>query len=215
MDIIRKEWLLMIILVLPIMYLIYLWPEMPERIPFRWDFEGNVIKTGSKYTGATICTLAPLATYIVLTLAPYIDPKKRLMYMGSKFYKLKVIISLAMTFVSGLVLYQMKNGTDSYDIRAMLIGIGLLIGLIGNYLKTIKPNYFIGIRTPWTLEDENIWKNVHVTAGRIWFIGGLGIVGSVIIMNSQMYKYILGIIITIIMLVPILHSFFLYKKKHS
>ena len=94
--------------------------------------------------------------------------------------------------------------------------IGAFDAVFGNYLQTVKPNYFIGIRTPWTLENEQTWRSTHRMAGRIWMVGGL----LIIILSLVLTNYVtLGIIFTtitfILVIVPVIYSYIQFKKIHS
>jgi len=93
--------------------------------------------------------------------------------------------------------------------------IGALYAILGNYFQTLKPNYFIGIRTPWTLENEQIWKKTHRLAGRLWIAGGLLTIIISFLINSNLVLVIFfGIITTIIVLVPIVFSYTEFQKTH-
>ncbi|MEC8832569.1 MAG: SdpI family protein, partial [Bacteroidota bacterium] len=88
----------------------------------------------------------------------------------------------------------------------------VLFIIFGNYFKTIKANYFIGIRTPWTLENESVWKETHKLGGKIWFAGGLLIILSSLIFNEKINIIIYMSCIAIMVLVPVIYSYLLFKK---
>jgi uncharacterized membrane protein len=90
--------------------------------------------------------------------------------------------------------------------------IGLLFVFLGNYFKTIKPNYFIGIKTPWTLENETVWKETHSLAGKMWFVGGLIIVFSSLILSKEANFTLFTVITVIIALVPVIYSYIFFKQ---
>ncbi|MBU2525399.1 MAG: SdpI family protein [Bacteroidetes bacterium] len=207
----KKDWLLLLFLLLAIVYLFFIWSELPKKVPISWDYEGRITQYGSKYTFPIFFVLMPIVIYALLSLAPYIDPKMKLMQMGAKYLKLKVIISLFMVSLSVLFLYQIQRENLYFNSSFIFIGIGLLISLLGNYFKTIKPNYFIGIRTPWTLEDEIVWKKVHHTAGILWFVAGILIVLLALSIDLDVFQYILPAIVMVIALAPVIQSFILFK----
>jgi len=111
------------------------------------------------------------------------------------------------------ILYSAKTqslfGPDS-----PIILIGLLFTIIGNYMPSIKPNYFIGIRTPWTLENEMVWTKTHQLAGKLWFPAGLIVILlSLTIRDHQLMHVIFLSITAIIALVPIVYSYIIFKKS--
>ena len=130
--------------------------------------------------------------------------------MGAKYNQLKTLVILLMTLMSLFILYNSKNQPTASPNYIIPI-LGVLFIVFGNYFKTIKANYFIGIRTPWTLENENVWKKTHTMAGKLWFIAGLIIVlGSVILEPQNNLKFAL-FITTLIIIIPLIYSYMVYK----
>ena len=91
------------------------------------------------------------------------------------------------------------------------IGLGLLFMILGNYLPKVKANYFIGIRTPWTLANETVWVKTHRFGGKVFFIGGAMLIVSAFI-PSSFRVFLLISSIVFIAIVPMVYSYFVYKK---
>ena len=89
--------------------------------------------------------------------------------MGNKLNYLRFALSLFMSAIAVFIIYSVQQSQSKPTFIFILIG--LLFTILGNYFKTIKPNYFIGIRTPWTLENEDVWKKTHLLGGKLWFVG--------------------------------------------
>jgi len=83
---------------------------------------------------------------------------------------------------------------------------------LGNYFKVIKQNYFLGIKTPWTLESEEVWKLTHILAGKLWIVGGLLIVISSLVIPENINFYFFISITAIISIVPIVYSYLIFMK---
>ena len=118
-----------------------------------------------------------------------------------------------------------KKGSEQYEALKKIdfsVGEGEFVGImgpsgsgkttLGNYFKTIKPNYFIGIRTPWTLENEEVWKKTHLFGGKLWFIGGLLIFILSLIIPDNYSFYVLITVTVIISILPIIYSYLEFKK---
>lgn len=87
--------------------------------------------------------------------------------------------------------------------------------MLGNYFQTVRPNYFIGIRTPWTLENEQVWKNTHRLGGKIWIVGGILIaILAVLIKNNHLFYIIFGVILAFMVVVPTIFSYTEFKKSN-
>ena len=208
---IKKEFPLFIIVLIPFIYLAYIWNSLPETVPTHWNYKGEIDGWGKKSSLILITFLLTGLTYLLFTLIPFIDPKKKIQAMGSKFYNLKFLMTLFMSALAVFILYSVKEQSITNP-AFIILAIGLLYIILGNYMKTIKANYFIGFRMPWTLENETVWKKTHTLAGKLWFIGGLIIIISSLTVDKN-FNGILFISVTIaITIIPIIYSFLEFKK---
>ena len=209
---IKKELPLIAIVLLPFLYLAYIWNQLPEKVPVHWNVKGEIDRYGDKIELMLIPILLPLLIYVIFLVVPRIDPKKKLNKMGNKLQTLKVLMTTFMSILALFIIYSAKN--QSFDnSNYLVISIGILYIILGNYFKTIKANYFIGIRTPWTLESESVWKETHKLGGKLWFIGGIIVVISSFILEKQLNFRVFLIITTIIAIVPIVYSYLLFRKN--
>ncbi len=196
----------MLLVAIPFIYLAMIWSSLPEKVPMHWNIRGEIDRWGNKSELILIPVLLPLLTYIMMRLIPVIDPKKNITKMGAKYDQLKFILIAFMSGLAVYIIYATKIQSIG-NFSSFLIVSGFLIMIIGNYFKTIKPNYFIGIRTPWTLEHESVWKATHLLGGKLWFAGGLIIILlSLFLDNTKLLPFfftILGIII----LIPLIYSY--------
>jgi uncharacterized membrane protein len=207
----RKELPIIGIVLIPFVYLAFLWNTLPEKVPTHWNYKGEIDRWGDKYSLIGLLFLLPVLTYLLLLIIPKIDPKKRIGIMGGKYYQLKFIIVLLMSLLSLFILYLTKNQSISNP-NLIFALIGILIVVMGNYFKVIQPNYFLGIRTPWTLENKEVWKSTHTFASKLWFIGGLLIIIGGIILPDEFFLVVFLSIIALIVIVPIVYSYFKFKE---
>jgi len=131
--------------------------------------------------------------------------------MGGKYNQFKFILVAFMSVVVLVVMYISKNQKLSNP-NMIVILVGILFVFMGNYFKVIKQNYFIGIKTPWTLENEEVWKLTHLLAGKMWVIGGIVIVICSLVLPENINFYFLISITAVISIVPIVYSYLIYKK---
>lgn len=207
-----RELSLIAIVSLPFIYLAYVWNQLPEKVPVHWSFNGEVNRYGNKIELILIPFLLPFLIYILLTFIPKIDPKNKLNNMGNKLPMLKTLLTTLMSLLALYIIYSAKNHSFSNP-NLITSLIGILYILLGNYSQTFKPNYFIGIRTPWTLESEQVWKATHKLGGKIWFIGGIIVVLSSLFLNKSLNSNLFLVITLIIALVPVLYSYLLFQKQ--
>ena len=208
----KKELPLLTIVLLPFVYLAYIWQSLPEKIPMHWNVNGAVTRYGEKIELIIIPVLLPLFTYVVFLLIPKIDPKNNLNNMGNKLKNIKFLITTIMSIMAVYIIYKATNNTYT-RINYLVFLIGVLYTVSGNYLKTIKSNYFIGIKTPWTLENKLVWKKTHKWAGQLWLVGGVIVVVASLTMQKKI-GFILFLIITgVISILPVVYSYLIFKKE--
>lgn len=199
------------IVLIPFAYLAIIWDTLPQQVPMHWNAAGQIDRYGDKAESLLIPFLLPLLTYLIFTLSPLIDPKGKFGKMGNKLAGLKFLVTLLMSALAVFILHSMKNGATQ-DNNYIILFTGILFSIMGNYFKTIQANYFIGIRTPWTLENETVWKETHKMAGTLWFAGGLVIAAlSFVLPQAAMLAVFLSIT-AIISVAPIVFSYLKFRK---
>lgn len=207
----KNEIPLIAIVSLPFIYLAYIWNELPEKVPMHWNIKGEIDRFGEKSELLLIPILLPLLVYIIFLIVPKIDPKNKISKMGNKYQHIKILLTTFMSILALFIIYTAKNQSFANPNYVVLL-VGILYIILGNYFKTIKANYFIGIRTPWTLENETVWKETHKLGGKMWFVGGIIVVISSLILEKQLNFTIFMIITGIITIIPIAYSYFKFKK---
>ena len=209
MEKFKKEIPFIAVALLPFVYLAYIWNELPKEVPMHWNATGEIERWGDKSELFMMLFMLTGITYFVFLIIPYIDPKQKLQNMGNKLNNLRLILALFMSALAIYILYSVQQKTSNPVLIFPLVG--LLFAFLGNYFKTIKPNYFIGIRTPWTLENEEVWKKTHLIGRKLWFVGGLLMALTFVLPNKiQIYTFLA--IAAVITIVPIVYSYLEFKK---
>lgn len=207
----KKELPLIGIVLLPFIYLAYVWNDLPERVPMHYNIKGEIDRYGDKSELLIIPFIMPVLIYIIFLVVPKIDPKNKLQQMGNKFQTIKVLLTTFMSVLALYIIYSTKNASLSNP-NYILFFIGALYVILGNYFKTIKANYFIGIKTPWTLENETVWKDTHKLGGKLWFAGGLIIILGCLILNPKTNFIFFMTITLIISVIPVVYSYKRFKQ---
>lgn len=207
----KKEWPLLLLVAVPFAYLGLIWNDLPEQVPLHWNLQGEVDRWGSRSELWLIPVVTTVLIYIIFLLVPHIDPKKRIAEMGSKYTQLKFLMVAAMAALAVVILHMTESG-GSASATPVLVVVGLLMAVLGNYMKTIKPNYFIGIRTPWTLESPEVWSRTHRLGGMLFFLGGLLMIAVALLLDSAAAFHATIIMAVTVSLVTILYSYLIYRR---
>jgi len=209
-----KELILWIIIIIPFVYLAMVWKNLPARVPTHFDLAGNPNDWSDKTSLPAMIGAMGIGSYLLMLFIPYFDPKKKIAQMGEKYYSLRLIMTLFMSAISFYLLYVSNKGEINPNLLIAMIGAFYVV--LGNYLQSVKPNYFIGIRTPWTLENEETWRKTHRLGGKLMLIGGLlTMIIAFVVKNNTFLAISFGTVTAIASLVPILFSFIEFRKIHK
>ena len=209
----KNELPILMVAILPLVYLGAIWSSLPETVPIHWNIHGEIDGIGKRERLLWIPFLLPVLTYLIFLIAPLIDPKRRLKNMGDKLLKLKFAVTFIMSVLAVFILYSSKQEALSPNRITMLLGA--LFTVLGNFFPTIKPNYFIGIRVPWTLNDDDNWKQTHQFAGKIWIAGGILIIVSSLFIRPDINNMGSFGITLLIAVIPMIYSFRLYRLNKN
>ena len=195
-----------ILTLLPILAGVVLWNQLPEQMPTHWNAAGEVDGWSSKPFAVFGLPLILVAAQWLCVLATTTDPKRQ--NHSEKIYHLVFWIMPVLSIVLHAVTYMTVLGVGVRMEMVMPIFMGLLFVIIGNYLPKCKQSYTIGIKIPWTLNNEENWNKTHRLAGWVWVIGGIAIM-----LTGFFGGFVAFFVITLVMvLVPAIYSYLLHRK---
>jgi len=183
------ELLILTIIIIPVAYLLAIWAELPEEVPMHWNAKGQIDRYGSKNELVGLLLMLNLPLYFILKYAPKMDPKKKI--SESQLAGLRLVMHLFMSALALFILYSTKKAEMSSPFGIISL-VGLLFAGLGWYFARLKPNYFIGIRTPWTLESEEVWTRTHKASAPVWMIGGIFMAIAPLVVESASVYIVLG-----------------------
>ncbi|ACL69037.1 SdpI family protein [Halothermothrix orenii] len=205
---IKRDIFAIFILLVGVGFALASYPKIPDKVPIQWGLDGNVNSYANKFPGAFWGVFAALGIYIFFYLQLIIDPlKKNYERFKDKYWIIRditVAIFVSLNFMSIFwSLGYMKNN------NIIILLISILIIAIGNYMPTFKKNWFLGIKTPWTLSSEEVWNKTHRLGGKLFVLSGL--IGLIEILFFDSSKIFLGsLILTGVLCLA--YSFIVYKK---
>ncbi|MGZ8522955.1 MAG: SdpI family protein [Chitinophagaceae bacterium] len=206
------------IAIIPLLYLFIIWETLPGKIAMHFDLQGKPDRYGDKSAlllmVAILCVVS-IGLFFLLSNIYRIDPKKYAAENKDRLVRMAFIISIFMSALSCFIIYSSVKEGFELGIRYVFASVGLLICLLGNYMHTIKPNYFAGFRLPWTLNNEENWRKTHLLGGKLWFAGGLVIAIVCIFLPDQLAGVIFMILMFILVLIPVIYSYRMYKNNNE
>lgn len=212
---IKTEWLPLVLILISLGLAVYFQAHFPARVPTHWGINGEVNGHSSKTFGAWFLPILLIGLYLLFLVLPYIDPKKEQYSKFSKAYQ--GIKNLILSFLFIIYVFTGLAGLG-YDFPVGLIlpiGVGLLFVGIGYFIKSVEQNWWVGVRTPWTLESPTVWKKTNDLMSRMMLVGGVLLAACALPIND-VYKVSLFIAaLVLIAVVPIVYSYFIYKAEQK
>ncbi len=154
------------------------WSSAPEQIPVHWDISGRVDRYGGKFEGLLLLPLLALGLYLLLLFLPRIDPRRsNYARFRNAYLTVRVAILVFIALIYGFMLLWLGGIrlNPSVVVPAM---IGVLFVALGIPMGKIRPNWFVGIRTPWTLTSELSWRKTHRLGRWVFILAGVVFLAS-------------------------------------
>ncbi|MEK4716714.1 MULTISPECIES: SdpI family protein [Priestia] len=187
-------------------------PHLPATMPIHWGANGEADGFATKINAMILTVGIMVLIYFIIAFVPRIDPRKENYKYFSKTYNILLNAVLLLFFFVNMSTILQGLGYNVPMSYIAPIMAGLVFIIIGNYLQRVRSNYFMGIRTPWTLSNENVWKKTHRLSGKIFFIGGLLILISAFLPDGYKSVIMWGSIVLCVA-IPYLYSYLAYKKE--
>lgn len=190
----------------------YFYTHFPAVVVSHWNFAGQPDGYSGKVSGAFAIPALISGMYLLFIFLPYLDPKGEKYQNFSKIYLLFRNLILLML----LIVYLASGAYNlGYYVNIQLIVptlVGLLFIILGNYMGKIKSNWFVGVRTPWTMSSENVWNKTQSFGGKMMILFGL------LIIITPLLPKILGIIVFVLGIIAVsfgsvIYSYLLYRKE--
>lgn len=213
-KILKRDWYILLIVAAGFLLGAIFYQRMPARVPIHWDAQGHVNGYGSRFVGAFFSPLLSLGIYLLMLAAPYIDPR------GSNYEKFKGSYQLIKCLVMVLLLFiYICASLAAIGVRINIalvasVGISFLFIVLGNVMGRIRFNYFVGIRTPWTLSNEEVWRKTHRFGGPVWVVGGV-VSLLVAVLSGGAAIWAIVVITCVIAFIPILYSYLVFRNIHK
>lgn len=190
-----------------------LWGQLPDQMASHWNVHDQVDGYMPKIWGVFMLPLITLAMLVLFLVIPAVDPLKANIAKFRESFNLFIVLMVAfMVYIHGLTLAWSLGYTSFKMSGAMLPAIGLLFVFIGFMMRQAKRNFFIGIRTPWTLSSDTVWNETHRVGALLFMISGaLAFVGGFFGGTTAFWLMFIPIIASTIFL--LIYSYVLYQRE--
>jgi uncharacterized membrane protein len=190
-----------------------LWNRLPDQMASHWNVNDQVDGYMSKFWGVFLMPVITLGMFLLFLVIPNIDPLKANIAQFREAFNLFIALIVAfMVYIHALTLLWSLGYTGFGMSRAMLPALGVLFIFVGYMLRKAKRNFFIGIRTPWTLSSDRVWDETHRIGAMLFTISGmLALLGSFFGGMTAFVMIMVPMLGSTIFLV--IYSYILYQKE--
>lgn len=189
----------------------YFYPQMPDRVASHWNVRGEVDGYMSKFWGLFLMPIVSIGLLLLFILIPKVDPLKENIEKFRKHFNDFMVLMIVFLFYIYLLTLAWNVGLRFDMSRAIIPAMGLLFYYIGTLLANSKRNWFIGIKTPWTLSSDKVWEETHRIGGKLFKLAGM-----ITILGLFFLKWLLWFVAVPVILVALytsIYSYFVYQKE--
>lgn len=196
-----------VVILIPIIIGMILWNQLPDTIATHWGVNNQPNGFSSKIFAVFGMPAVLLGIHWLCMIATTFDKKSK--NMNPKVLSLVLWICPALSLLMSAIVYLTALGKEIKVGFIVILFMGLLFIIIGNYLPKCKQSYTMGIKLPWTLKDEENWNKTHRFAGPLWVIGGVVIMATAIFESPIVF----GVIVGVMVITPVVYSYLHYKNN--
>lgn len=209
-----RRWLGPLLLVAMWAFALVVYPSLPARIPMHWGVAGGVDRWGAKWPSAFLMPLVGVGLWLLFPALRRLDPRRRHYDRFEETFWLLVNAMVAFMAVMEVATLGAALGWPMDMTRVVLILVGLVFVVLGNYLPRVRSNWWMGIRTPWTLESERVWRETHRLGGRTFVAGGLvTMVAALLPPLVRPWVALAGLLVG--GFVPVVYSYVLWRREQA
>jgi uncharacterized membrane protein len=181
-----------------------------EKIASHWNKEGQVDGYMSKFWGLFLIPIILITIYLLFLAIPKVDPLRKNIKKFRRYYDYFIFILILFLFYIFILTILANLGYNVKMDKMLFPAIGLLLIYLGLIMKKLKRNWFIGIRTPWTLSSDKVWEKTHKFGSILFIISGIIIIIGMLFKTYLIFFVLVPIIASVILLV--IYSYLEFRK---
>lgn len=208
----KKHIIPIILIIASIVMGVVAYPHLPAEIPMQWGLDGGVNSYGSKLIALSTMSGILVMMYGFLIFLPMVDPKKENYKRFTKTYYI-IIYSIMGFMLAFQALSIFASLHDNFDVSIVVPALaGFLFIIIGNYMQRAKQNFFLGIRTPWTLTNEEVWRKTHRLGSKLFVVAGICLMISGFLPSTFRGPIMLAVIVMTVF-ISYIASYIFFRKE--
>ena len=210
----RSRWFGIVIAAFAAGVSVWACPRLPPTMATHWSLNGTPDGFSSRLMAVSIVPVLLVFMTVLFNVLPKVDPRREnYAKFFSSYWLIANAVILFLLLAHALIIASGLGYGVRID-RLMPLGVGLLFVFLGNYLTRVEPNWFIGIRTPWTLSSDTVWRKTHRTGGWLMVLGGFVVAACAFLPHGAFLPLFITAIL-IMAVIPIVQSYVLWKREQG
>jgi len=210
----RSRWFGLVVAAVAVAVSIWAYPSLPPAVATHWNVRGPADGFSSRIVAVSIFPIVVLVMTGLFNVLPKVDPRRE--NYGkflSTYWLIANAVIVFMLIGHGMIIATGLGYPVKID-RPLPIGLGVLFIVLSNYLTRVEPNWFVGIRTPWTLSSDTVWRKTHRTGGWLMVLGGFVVAASAFLPHGAFLPLLITAIV-IMAVIPTVQSYILWKREQT
>ncbi len=210
-----KRWLSPVVIAAMAAFAAIVYSRLPERVPTHFDASGSPDGWMARWPGAFLFAGIGLVVWLLLLGLRRIDPRRAhyQRFEGTYWIVLNIVVLLLAAFEAVSLGLGLGWPIDAGRVTYALLGVVFL--LLGNYLPRLRSNWWMGIRTPWTLESERVWRETHRLGGKTFVAGGIALLLVALFLPEAARVWIQVPVLVVSVGTPLVYSYFAYRRERA
>ena len=208
----RSLWMSIAVIAAVIVTTLAMYGSLPEKMPTHWNINGEVDGWSSKASGVSIMPVAMIVLFLVFLALPMLSPRQFTVESFRSTYDFITFCVLAHCGYVQIVILVAAMNRQVDTTRMIIAGVCVLLAALGNVLGKVRRNFWVGVRTPWTIASDHVWNSTHRLAAKLFV--GAGVLGLLAVVSGLPAIPMFVVIFSGIMfaaIFPIGYSLYLYK----
>jgi uncharacterized membrane protein len=192
-------------------YIAWVYPGLPDPMPTHWNAAGQADDFTAKALGAPLIAATPWFIFIVFKLIPIVSPRGFRTESFSDVINVLMTASVLFGCVISVGVTRAARDANADISTFVFVAVGFLLVVIGNFMGKFRKNFFLGIRTPWTLASDEVWAKTHRIGGWCFVAAGVFMVIMGVFASSMGMPWVITIVGTLA-LIPTVYSYIAYRR---
>lgn len=191
--------------------------QIPDgvQVPLHWGIDGTPDRYGPAWQGLFMPPAVMAFVLGIFSILKWIEPRQENLQKSMRARGGIALAVVLMMLVLQAGTISIALGNEVPMVRLVLFAVGLMLMVMGNFLGKTRSNFFIGIRTPWTLSSDDVWRRTHRLGGKLFMVAGAVMTAGAWVLAEANLEYLIVAGVVPATVIPVVYSWWLWRQEKS